>query len=272
VVGDVNSTLACTVVCSKMGIKVAHVEAGLRSFDRSMPEEVNRLVTDVLADLMLTPSRDGDENLRREGIAPEKIKFVGNLMIDTLYKYLPRAREAKILDTLALAPDSYGVITLHRPSNVDNRDVFEGILSALATISRQIPCIFPIHPRTRERIKQFGFDKIIAAANIRLIDPLGYLNFLQLYSNSRLVLTDSGGVQEETTVLGIPCLTLRENTERPITVEQGTNRVIGTNRANIEAAAADVLADQQRQPRKLEYWDGKAAARVVDALLAATMR
>lgn len=271
VVGDVNSTMACTIVCSKLGVKVAHVEAGLRSFDRQMPEEINRLVTDALADLLLTPSRDGDANLLREGVSPEKIKFVGNVMIDTLYKYLPRARQSEILERLGLEPETYAVITLHRPSNVDDKKTFQGILEAIATICAETKCVFPIHPRTRERITHFKLDKKVESlTNLRLIEPLGYLNFLQLYSNARMVLTDSGGVQEETTALGIPCLTLRENTERPVTVKQGTNRIIGTKRKRIEQEALAVLANAQREPRKLELWDGKAAERIVDALVAAS--
>lgn len=269
VVGDVNSTMACTLVCSKLGIKVAHVEAGLRSFDRSMPEEINRLVTDVLVDLLLTPSRDGDANLLREGISPEKIKFVGNAMIDTLYKYLPKARRSKILNNLAVTPFNYGVVTLHRPSNVDDKKVFQGILEALGVISGKLPLIFPIHPRSRERIKEFKLDKKMANYNIKLVDPLGYLDFLQLYSNSRLVLTDSGGIQEETTVLGVPCLTLRENTERPITIKQGTNRLLGTKRKKIEQEAISILNQPIGEPKKLEFWDGHAAERIIDAILSA---
>jgi UDP-N-acetylglucosamine 2-epimerase (non-hydrolysing) len=242
VVGDVNSTMACTIVCSKLGVKVAHVEAGLRSYDRTMPEEINRIVTDTLADLLLTPSHDGDANLLREGVPLEKIRLVGNVMIDTLYKYLPKAKESKILENLGLTPEGYAVITLHRPSNVDSEETLRGILEALGSISEHLPCIFPIHPRTRERIAQFNMNNMVSNyKNLRLIEPLGYLNFLQLYSNARLVLTDSGGVQEETTVLGIPCLTLRENTERPITVAQGTNRVLGTDRARIEQEASQCL-------------------------------
>lgn len=270
VVGDVNSTMACTLVCSKLGIKVAHVEAGLRSLDRTMPEEVNRLVTDCLADLLLTPSRDADVNLLREGISPNKIRFVGNVMIDTLYKYLAPANMRNMLAKLDLKPQQYGVITLHRPANVDDKPVFERLLSALGTISAELPLIFPIHPRTRQRIKDFNLEEQLASYKISLIEPLGYLDFLQLYSNARLVLTDSGGVQEETTALGIPCLTLRENTERPITVEQGTNRIVGTNREHIEAIGKEVLAHSEIKPKHLEFWDGQAATRVIAAILQAT--
>jgi UDP-N-acetylglucosamine 2-epimerase (non-hydrolysing) len=267
VVGDVNSTMACTLVCSKLGIKVAHIEAGLRSYDRNMPEEVNRLVTDALADLLLTPSRDADANLLREGISPEKIKFVGNVMIDTLYKYLPRAKQSQILKHLDLTPYNYGVVTLHRPSNVDDKKVFQPILEALGTISEKLPLVFPIHPRTRSRINQFKLDKKVEKFNIKFISPLGYLDFLQLYSNSRLVLTDSGGVQEETTVLGIPCLTLRENTERPITIKQGTNQLLGTKRKKIEQEALSVIAKAIIESKKLEFWDGQAAERIIDAIM-----
>ncbi|MGH9827269.1 MAG: non-hydrolyzing UDP-N-acetylglucosamine 2-epimerase, partial [Blastocatellia bacterium] len=224
VVGDVNSTMAATLVAAKIGVKVAHVEAGLRSFDRSMPEEVNRLVTDALADLLLTPSRDADQNLLREGIAPEKIHFVGNIMIDTLYRSLGRARASTVLERLELEPGSFCVMTLHRPSNVDDLDTLAGVLKAVDTIQNELPVVFPMHPRTRDRVREFGLDGTIAKmAGLTVLEPLGYLDFLRLYSNSRLVLTDSGGLQEETTVLGIPCLTLRDNTERPVTVSQGTN-------------------------------------------------
>jgi UDP-N-acetylglucosamine 2-epimerase (non-hydrolysing) len=268
VVGDVNSTLACTLVCSKLGIKVCHVEAGLRSFDRAMPEEINRIVTDALADLLLTPSSDADENLLKEGVAAQKIKLVGNVMIDTLYKQLPKAAKSNILKELELQSDSFAVTTLHRPSNVDDRVTLSGIIEALGTISKRLPVVFPIHPRTRERIKQFDLNTVLDNyPNIRLIEPLGYLDFLQLYSNSKLVLTDSGGIQEETSVLGITCITLRENTERPITVEKGTNRVIGTSKEKIEKEALGVIASYNRQEKKIPFWDGKAASRIVDAII-----
>ncbi|MBL8148812.1 MAG: UDP-N-acetylglucosamine 2-epimerase (non-hydrolyzing) [Blastocatellia bacterium] len=268
VVGDVNSTLACTLVCSKLGIKVCHVEAGLRSFDRAMPEEINRIVTDALADLLLTPSSDADENLLKEGVAAQKIKLVGNVMIDTLYKQLPKAKKSNILKELELKSDSFAVTTLHRPSNVDDRATLSGIIEALGTISKRLPVVFPIHPRTRERIKQFELNTILDNyPSIRLIEPLGYLDFLQLYSNSKLVLTDSGGIQEETSVLGITCITLRENTERPITVEKGTNRVIGTSKEKIEEEAMKALASYSHQEKKIPFWDGKASSRIVDAII-----
>lgn len=270
VVGDVNSTLACALVCSKLGIRVAHVEAGLRSRDRTMPEEINRLLTDQLADLLLTPSQDGDENLRREGIPDERIRFVGNVMIDSLMSQLVRADSSTVREDLGIAGTDYAALTLHRPSNVDDKETFARILDALEEISRRLPVIFPVHPRTRARLSEFGFaERIERAKGLRLIDPLGYLDFLRLYSGARLVLTDSGGIQEETTALGIPCLTLRENTERPITVELGTNRIVGTDTAKITKAAfasLDAPRDESQPARVPPLWDGRAAGRICDAL------
>jgi UDP-N-acetylglucosamine 2-epimerase (non-hydrolysing) len=267
VVGDVNSTMAATIVASKMLVRVAHVEAGLRSRDRTMPEEINRVITDALADLLLTPSRDADRNLLLEGIAPEKIRFVGNVMIDTLRRNLERARKSNVLDRLAVDPKSFCVMTLHRPSNVDDKQTLEGILDATAAIAERLPVVFAVHPRTRARITEFGLDARMARQpRVVLTEPLGYLDFLQLYSNSRLVLTDSGGLQEETTVLGIPCLTLRENTERPITVTEGTNRIVGNDPERIEREALDALDHPAPTARVPELWDGKAAQRIVDAI------
>ena len=270
VVGDVNSTLACALVCSKLSVKVAHVEAGLRSRDRTMPEEINRLVTDTLADLLLTPSRDADENLRAEGIPPERIHFVGNVMIDSLFSQLKRAANSTVRETLGVAGKDYAALTLHRPSNVDDAATFRRILEALEQISRRIPIIFPVHPRTRARIMDFGFaDLVERASALRLVEPLGYLDFLRLYSGARLVLTDSGGIQEETTALGIPCLTLRENTERPITVEMGTNTIVGTDTKAITRAAFNVI-DSPRDQKGVQVpplWDGKTADRILDAIL-----
>lgn len=267
VVGDVNSTLACALVCAKLGVKVAHVEAGLRSRDRSMPEEINRLLTDQIADLLLTPSADADENLRAEGIAPEQIRRVGNIMIDSLYKHLERSRESRIKQQLALAEQSYAVLTLHRPTNVDEPVVFERILDALERITEQLPIIFPVHPRTRKTIAELGLDaRIERIKDLQLIDPLGYLDFLNLYSSARLVLTDSGGIQEETSVLGIPCLTLRENTERPITVTLGTNTIVGSDPAKIIAAAFSALNETARKPISIPLWDGHTAERILAAL------
>lgn len=266
VVGDVNSTLACALVARKLGIKVAHVEAGLRSFDRDMPEEINRILTDQLSDLLLTPSADGDANLLREGIAPERIVRVGNVMIDTLLQQVERAQASPILRELELKPRSYGVVTLHRPSNVDDPESLRGILTALGEIAVELPLVFPAHPRTQARMREFG---LAVPPGMRVIDPLGYLEFMRLWSNAKLVLTDSGGLQEETTALGIPCLTLRENTERPVTIEQGTNRLVGCDPAAIKQTAFSVLRGELKLAGRVpELWDGKTAERIVDALLA----
>jgi UDP-N-acetylglucosamine 2-epimerase (non-hydrolysing) len=267
VVGDVNSTIACALVCVKLGIKVAHVEAGLRSRDRTMPEEINRLLTDQIADLLFTPSHDADENLLAEGIPPERIKLVGNIMVDSLLTHLERARQSSIKTDLGLSEGQYAVLTLHRPSNVDNRETFERILSALETLSTSLPIIFPVHPRTRKTLAEFGLlERITSITNLRLIEPLGYLDFLNLYSTARLVLTDSGGIQEETTALGVPCLTLRENTERPITVEMGTNVVVGTDTERIVSEAKAILAGHLKQARQPPLWDGHTAERIIAEL------
>ena len=268
VVGDVNSTLACALVCAKLGVKVAHVEAGLRSRDRSMPEEINRLLTDQISDLLFTPSQDADENLRAEGIPAERIRFVGNIMIDSLNKQLQRAKQSNIRQDLQL--NEYVIVTLHRPSNVDNPETLERILGALDVIGKRIPIIFPVHPRTEKQILELkGIERLLVRENgLLLTPPLGYLDFLQLYSGARLVLTDSGGIQEETTVLGIPCLTLRENTERPITVEMGTNTLVGTDPQKITAGAFTALDDGPRRNHRIPpLWDGHTADRILDALL-----
>jgi UDP-N-acetylglucosamine 2-epimerase (non-hydrolysing) len=269
VVGDVNSTIACALVCAKLGVKVAHVEAGLRSRDRSMPEEINRILTDAISDLLFTTSQDADANLKDEGVPGEKIRFVGNVMIDSLNHHLKLAEKSGIRDDLGLGDQIYAVLTLHRPSNVDERETFTYILAALVDISERLPIIFPVHPRTRSRIDEFGFGDRIADSGIRLIEPLGYLDFMRLYSGARLVLTDSGGLQEETTVLGIPCLTLRENTERPITIEMGTNRLVGTNPDKIRQAAFSALdSPSERTGAHIPpLWDGKAAGRICDELI-----
>jgi UDP-N-acetylglucosamine 2-epimerase (non-hydrolysing) len=270
VVGDVNSTLACALVCAKLHVKVAHVEAGLRSRDRSMPEEINRLVTDQVASLLLTPSRDGDTNLRAEGIPEARIRFVGNVMIDSLRRQLERAQQSTILKEIDLIEGGYAVLTLHRPSNVDEQNAFARILDALAAIAARLPIVFPAHPRTRKMIEELGLaNRVAGIKDLRLIDPVGYLDFLRLMSCARLVLTDSGGIQEETTVLGIPCITLRENTERPITVEMGTNTIAGTDFARIVAAANRALDNppDKSNLRIPPLWDGHAAERILDALL-----
>ncbi|HEV7746973.1 MAG TPA: UDP-N-acetylglucosamine 2-epimerase (non-hydrolyzing) [Pyrinomonadaceae bacterium] len=267
VVGDVNSTLACALVCVKLGVKVAHVEAGLRSRDRTMPEEINRLLTDQIADLLFTPSADADENLRAEGIPQERIRLVGNVMIDSLIKHLPRAQESdRVIQDLQL--NEYAVLTLHRPSNVDEPTTLKRILEAIQEIGKRIPVVFPVHPRTKKMILELpAIDRLANAAGLWFIPPLGYLDFLGLYSRARLVLTDSGGIQEETTVLGIPCLTLRENTERPITVTMGTNRIVGTDPDKIIAAAFDALSETTKQAASIPLWDGRTADRIVDELL-----
>jgi UDP-N-acetylglucosamine 2-epimerase (non-hydrolysing) len=265
VVGDVNSTIACALVASKLNARIAHVEAGLRSFDRTMPEEINRLLTDQLADLLLTPSADADANLLREGIPIERIVRVGNVMIDTLFQQIERARNSTILDDLELRPREFAALTLHRPVNVDNPKVLSRILYAIGAIARELPVIFPAHPRTRARMREFDLG---APTGVRVIDPLGYLDFLQLWSNARLALTDSGGLQEETTALGVPCLTLRENTERPITIEQGSNRLVGSDPARIIGAAREILSGSVSYTgRTPELWDGHAADRIVEALI-----
>jgi len=267
VVGDVNSTLACALVCVKLGIKVAHVEAGLRSRDRTMPEEINRLLTDQIADLLFTPSTDADENLIAEGIPRERIRFVGNVMIDSLHQNLNAAQNLQTKAQLGLYGD-YALLTLHRPSNVDLRESFEPILSALEAIASKLPIVFPLHPRTRKTIAELGLsDRVDSIKNLRVVDPLGYLDFLNLSSGAQLVLTDSGGIQEETTALGIPCLTLRENTERPITVEMGTNVVVGTDAGRIIAAANTALnGSAKKTARQPPLWDGHTSERILDAL------
>ena len=267
VVGDVNSTVACALVASQRGVKVAHVEAGLRSFDRSMPEEINRIVTDSISDLLFTTEESANENLRREGVAPDKINFVGNVMIDSLVNNLERAKQSNVLSDLSLDSAGYSVLTLHRPSNVDSRETLEPLIDALIDISERLPIIFPVHPRTHKKINEFNFDGLINASKLRLIEPLGYLDFLALYSQARFVMTDSGGLQEETTYLGIPCFTLRENTERPITIELGTNQLVGPDPARLKRAAEKLLSgDPIASPSIPPLWDGKTAVRICDAL------
>jgi UDP-N-acetylglucosamine 2-epimerase (non-hydrolysing) len=267
VVGDVNSTMAGALVAAKLRIRVAHVEAGLRSRDRTMPEEINRIVTDAVADLLLTPSRDADQNLIDEGIPAERIKLVGNIMIDTLYGSLEQSRASGLTGRLGLQPGAFCVMTLHRPSNVDDRQTLTGIVCAIRDIQEEIPIVFPIHPRTRAKLDEFGLTDLAAAMpRLILTEPLGYLDFLSLYSNSRMVITDSGGIQEETTVLGIPCLTLRNTTERPITLTQGTNRLVGSDPERIKLEAFAVLQGKTAPGQIPELWDGKTAGRILDAI------
>ncbi len=268
VVGDVNSTIACALVCAKLGVRVAHVEAGLRSRDRAMPEEINRILTDSISDLLFTTSQDADVNLSQEGVPAERIRFVGNVMIDSLMDHLRISESSTVREDLGLTAREYAVMTLHRPSNVDDEPTLSGILDALIAVAERLPIIFPVHPRTRAKIEEFGFGSRIADSGIRLIDPLGYLDFMRLYSGAKIVLTDSGGLQEETTVLGIPCLTLRLNTERPVTIEMGTNVLVGTDPEKIRQAAFAVLDGTSKPDAKIPpLWDGKTAGRICNELL-----
>jgi len=263
VVGDVNSTIACAMTSVKLGIPVAHVEAGLRSFDRSMPEEINRVLTDAISQWLFVTEPSGVTNLRQEGVAEERIHLVGNVMIDTLLACRDLCRRSTILRDLGLAGRSYGVLTLHRPANVDDPQVLRGLLDAVGQVQRDLPIVFPVHPRTRKVLD--GHD-LAAMPGLITVDPLGYLDFLRLLSEARLVLTDSGGIQEETTVLGVPCLTLRNNTERPITVRQGTNTLVGLDPARIVSAARESLTGPRNRGQIPELWDGKAAERIIDVL------
>ena len=262
VVGDVNSTIACALVAAKAGSLVGHVEAGLRSRDWAMPEEINRVATDRLSDYLFAPSQDAVSNLVSEGYHDDQIHLVGNVMVDTLLANVDRARGRDTLSRLGVEAGAYGLVTLHRPANVDDPAVFTGLVEALTWISAKIPLVFPVHPRTKERIDTLN----IAHHDLILIEPAGYLDFIALESQARIVLTDSGGVQEETTVLGIPCLTLRDNTERPITVEQGTNQVVGRNPERIKEVAEKTLADGV-VPRSPELWDGKAGDRIAEVVV-----
>jgi UDP-N-acetylglucosamine 2-epimerase (non-hydrolysing) len=261
VVGDVNSTMACTLDAVKLGVPVAHVEAGLRSYDRTMPEEINRMVTDILARLLLTHSPEAEQNLKNEGVDPSKIHYVGNVMIDSLLFYMPEAEQSDIHKTLSLDPGGYGLVTLHRPSNVDDPARLSALLGALATIGAEKPLVFPVHPRTRNVIETNGLE--VPDDRVRLLDPVGYLDFLKLMKYCSIVLTDSGGIQEETTALEIPCVTIRENTERPITIEIGTNVLAGTDAGAIVDEALRVLRNGIKDSRVPDLWDGRAAERIV---------
>lgn len=262
--GDVNSTLAAAIVGAKSGCVVAHVEAGLRSRDWSMPEEINRVVADRVSDLLLAPSEDACENLRAEGYREDQIHLVGNVMVDTLLANVDRARQRPVLDELDLEPAGYGVVTLHRPANVDDPEVLSGLLDALAKVAERIPLVLPAHPRAAERMRAAN-----RSDRLRIVEPLGYLDFLALQAQAALVLTDSGGIQEETTVLGIPCLTLRDNTERPITLTEGTNRLVGRDPDAILTAVDDALAGRFPK-RRPELWDGKAGERIAEVITAVT--
>jgi UDP-N-acetylglucosamine 2-epimerase (non-hydrolysing) len=264
VVGDVTSTLAAALVANKLSLRLVHVEAGLRSFDRTMPEEINRVLTDALADYCFTTEPAANENLLREGVSPERIRYVGNVMIDTLFRFRELASLSTILDRLAVRARHYAVLTLHRPGNVDSPEALARNLSAVAPVLDDVPMIFPVHPRTMSRLAQLGE---LVPRGLRVIEPLAYLDFVQLMANSACVLTDSGGIQEETTALGIPCLTLRANTERPITVTHGTNRLVGLDGGQLSAAWQQICRGQWPMGRLPELWDGKAAQRIVRALL-----
>ena len=261
VYGDVNSTMAAALVCSKLGVRVGHVEAGLRSRDRTMPVEINRLVTDQLADLLFTPSSDADENLFREGVDASKIHRVGNVMIDTLVRLLPCAKAHRAGDV----PNRYVLVTLHRPANVDDLPWLGELLLALSALSQEITVVFPVHPRTRQRIADLGLSAL-SNGHLRLMDPMPYLNFLALQQQAQLVITDSGGIQEETTFLDVPCLTMRENTERPVTVTLGTNQLVGRDIARMQSEARRVLAGESKRAQPIPLWDGKAAERIADVI------
>jgi len=274
VVGDVNSTLACSLVATKKHVPVVHVEAGLRSFDRRMPEEINRVLTDQISEVLYTTERSAHENLTREGVAPERVHFVGNVMIDSLQTHLKRAVPLETTLGDAGVPRSvisdgpYGVVTLHRPSNVDTPQALSTVLAALESASRLLPLVWPMHPRTQANVERFGLEKTLSRMRVALLPPQGYLEMLGLMQDAAVVLTDSGGIQEETTALGVPCLTLRENTERPITVEQGTNTVVGSDRQLILDSIASILSGKGKKGRLPELWDGRASQRIAEHLAA----
>jgi UDP-N-acetylglucosamine 2-epimerase (non-hydrolysing) len=265
VVGDVNSTLACALVAAKLGVKIVHVEAGLRSGDWSMPEEINRVLTDRISNLLLTPSEDANHNLAKEGVDSAKVRFVGNVMIDSLVRLLPVAQQSQILNHLELSQESFVLVTLHRPANVDDPDVLKIILEALENISYRFPVVFPIHPRTRKTIQSNWGDTMNSA--VRFIEPLGYLDFLCLTNSARAVITDSGGIQEEASFLGVSCLTVRPNTERPVTISHGTNQLVEANTISILSAFDKVMDTPSRKYCSIPLWDGFTAKRIMNELL-----
>jgi UDP-N-acetylglucosamine 2-epimerase (non-hydrolysing) len=267
VVGDVNSTMACSLVAAKLRIRLGHVEAGLRSYDLEMPEEINRMVTDTLADELFTSCRDAAPNLLKEGVDSSRIHFVGNVMIDSLVSHREKAAASTVLDSLDLTDRGYTLVTLHRPSNVDVPEVFRDILTALGTLSKEKPVVFPVHPRSRKRIDEFGLEDVLKAhPDLRLMDPLGYLDFLKLLDRAALMVTDSGGIQEETTFLGVPCLTVRLNTERPVTVSEGTNEVVGIDPKKIESHGREALKSGGKKGKIPELWDGRSGERIAKVL------
>lgn len=269
VYGDVNPTAAAALVCAKLHIPVGHVEAGLRSFDRRMPEEVNRLVTDQLADLLFTPSLDGNENLAREGVDESKVHFIGNVMIDTLVRLLPQAEAEwpRLRDDFEIESGNYGLVTLHRPSNVDEPEALAELVETLDVLAERLPLVFPVHPRTRKRMTDLGLA--FSHPNVSVVEPIGYLDFLALQRNARVVITDSGGVQEETTYLGVPCLTVRENTERPVTVTEGTNILIDQDMEQLLKEVEEILAGGAKNGQIPNLWDGKAGERIAEVVLRA---
>jgi UDP-N-acetylglucosamine 2-epimerase (non-hydrolysing) len=267
VVGDVNSTLACALVASKLNIKVVHVEAGLRSFDRTMPEEINRTVTDSLSDYLFVSERSGLKNLKTEGVNSDKVYFVGNIMIDTLLANLPIINKSDILNEYGLAKHEYCVMTLHRPSNVDSPATLSELLDVLSAVSNKVKIIYPIHPRTKNMMRKHNFaNKFKKLNNLLVVEPLGYINFIKLIKESRFVITDSGGIQEETTFLAVPCLTMRTNTERPVTIEEGTNYLVGRNKTKVLRCIKDILNGKSKKGSIPELWDGKTAKRIVKIL------
>ena len=264
--GDVNSTIACSLVASKLGIKIAHVESGLRSFDSGMPEEINRVLTDIISDFLFVTEKSGMENLANEGIDPSRVFFTGNVMIDSLVHYLPKIEGSGIVNELGIAEKDYVLVTFHRPSNVDDGNYLGELVKFLGNIASRKKIVFPVHPRTRANLKRYGQDALMPE-NLILTDPIGYIDFLALVKNSALVITDSGGIQEETTWLGVPCITVRNNTERPVTVEVGTNLLAGTDLKHVESLALDVLAGNVKKGSVPELWDGRAAERIVKILV-----
>jgi UDP-N-acetylglucosamine 2-epimerase (non-hydrolysing) len=266
VVGDVNSTIACSLVASKLNIKVVHVEAGLRSFDRTMPEEINRLLTDSISDFLFVTEKSGINNLKKEGIPDDKIFFVGNVMIDSLLYYLPKTESSQILSDLDLKKNEYILVTLHRPSNVDSESFLTQLISTFNNLGKEAKIVFPVHPRTKKNLNEMRLEENLSE-NVFLTDPIGYIDFLTLIKNAGLVITDSGGIQEETTYLGVQCITVRENTERPVTVEIGTNQLIGTDLKKVEEAAVRVLKGEKKCGKIPELWDGKSAERIVKILI-----
>lgn len=268
VVGDVNSTMACTLVAAKLGIPVAHVEAGLRSHDRRMPEEINRVVTDAVVDLLLVSEPDGLRNLAAEGVAEDKVCYVGNVMIDTLVHQLESARELNMAGSLGLTAKELALVTLHRPSNVDHAERLTGLVDLLIRVAARIPIVFPVHPRTDKKLREFGLrDRLASATGVHLLEPLGYRENLSLMADAKLVISDSGGIQEETTFLQVPCVTLRPNTERPVTVTEGTNTVVGEDLDKTWETVDAVLTGRNRAGKAIDGWDGRAAERIVDVLL-----